>query len=67
MRNPHGHLKNGGDCNTGRRCAECCELIPTGSGHDIDTREAGAVLYHFCGPQCYDRWLERSANKTDLG
>ena len=46
-------------CNTGLYCAECCELIPTGSGHEIDSREVGDVVYHFCGPQCYQRWQER--------
>ena len=31
-------------CNTGKRCENCCELIPTGSDHDIYTQELGDIV-----------------------
>ncbi len=46
-------------CQTGVRCAQCCELIPAGSDHEIHRREVNDVIYHFCGPDCYQRWQQR--------
>ena len=46
-------------CKTGVRCAQCCELIPNGADHTIHMREVDDVIYHFCGPECYQRWQQR--------
>ncbi|MGR9108080.1 MAG: hypothetical protein ACU843_14230 [Gammaproteobacteria bacterium] len=44
--------------NTGLRCAECRELIPSPTGREIHSREIDDVVVHFCGPGRYQRWLE---------
>jgi hypothetical protein len=44
---------------TGLRSAECCELIPNPTGREIHSREINDVVVHFCGPECYQRWLAR--------
>lgn len=43
-------------CKSGARCAECCELIPVSAGNEVHTREIDDVVYHFCGPDCYQKW-----------
>jgi hypothetical protein len=59
MTTQHNHPNGDETCNTGLRCAECCELIPTETGQEIHSREIDDVVVHFCGPDCYQRWLER--------
>lgn len=46
-------------CNAGPRCGVCCELIPSGSTYSTHSREIDEVIYHFCGPECYQRWQQR--------
>jgi len=52
-------------CDTGLQCAQCCELIPSASESEIHTREVGDVVYHFCGSECYRRWMERGRQNAD--
>lgn len=59
MTTQYNHPNSDDTCNTGLHCAECCELIPN-NPDTSQTREIGDVVYHFCGPGCYQRWLERS-------
>lgn len=46
-------------CQSGQRCETCCELIPPSSGLSQDVRD---VIYHFCGPDCLERWQNREAS-----
>lgn len=58
------HHPNGDEtCDTGLRCAECCQLIPAEAAHAVHSREIDEVVLHFCGSRCYQQWLARGENK----
>lgn len=42
------------------KCVECCKYIPESAAV---TAEGMDYVKHFCGKECYEKWLERQKNQ----